>query len=81
MFVLVGDDEIAEESDAFCFDVGELNSLSLSFLPKTRPRMPPLVEDRLSDGPASLPTVQEVVEGKISVSRAPADTSVAEQVR
>lgn len=57
MLVLVGDDEIAEASDEVVFDEGEVNSLSLSFFPKTRPRMPPLVEERLSDGPASLSAV------------------------
>ena len=55
MFVLVGELEIAEESALDL--VGELSSDApspLSFLPNTRPRMPPLVEERFSEGPASL---------------------------
>lgn len=58
MSVLVGEVEMADWS---VFVLGEVaksdDPLSLSFFPKTLPRMPPLVEDRLSEEPASLTTV------------------------
>jgi hypothetical protein len=65
---LVGDAEMAEDSVlglgeaevaalALVFTSGPL---SLSFFPKTRPRIPPLVEALLSEMPASL-TIEEIM--------------------
>jgi len=57
MSVLVGEVEMVDESVVVLGEVAMSDDpLSLSFLPKTLPRMPPLVEDLLSEEPASLTT-------------------------
>lgn len=54
MFVLVGDVEMVAGSVLVLGDCATSGTPSLSFLPKTRPKMPPDVEDRFSLLPASL---------------------------
>lgn len=57
MFGLVGEAVIADESVLARGDETKSEGpLSLSFFPNTRPKMPPLVEDLLSEMPASLTT-------------------------
>lgn len=68
---LVGEAEMAEDSVLCLGEVGEVAALtlaftsglplSLSFFPKTRPRIPPLVEALLSELPASLTIEREML--------------------
>lgn len=64
MSVLVGEVEMADES---VLVLGEEamseDPCSLSFFPKTRPRIPPLVEDLFSEVPASLTTNEYLAGG------------------
>lgn len=60
MLGLVGEVETVGESVLVRGDeVKSEDPLSLSFFPKTRPRMPPLTEALLSEVPASLTTEHE----------------------
>lgn len=64
ILVLVGEVEMADESVLVLGDEAmSEDPCSLSFLPKTRPRMPPLVEDLFSEAPASLTTSDDLANG------------------
>jgi len=63
MSVLVGEVEMVDGSVLVLGEVAMSDDpLSLSFFPNTRPKMPPLVEDLLSEEPASLTTSSDLDE-------------------